>query len=133
MRKLFAVLALALFLPGCAIFGEPVGQIAVPKDISEVGQQAANAVNEAYVALIAANNLIKSNVDAGIYTKEQAQRYLDRSKVARLKVDAAKAAFDATDYTSAVSQANITKTLLLALQREVAAQARKDAAQRSTK
>ena len=91
MRKLLLILALAL--PGCALFGpvEPITSIKAPTTLSEAGQAAQAAVNEANLSLTAAANIIGQNVKDRIWTKTQAQGYLDKVKDYAKRTDQAQA------------------------------------------
>lgn len=128
MRRILAavIVGFALaFSGGCAMFGGSVDSIAVPQSLPDAGKQAASLINEANVLLTALNLTIKDDVEGGIYTKAQAQGYLDKTKAAGAKVDEAQLLLAKGDYSKAISVAQLQKTVLLALQRELAAQARK--------
>jgi hypothetical protein len=129
MKKLVLVVLLTI-LPGCALLGpvEPVAPIGVPSTLPEAGKQAQNAINEANVGLAAAANVIAANVRDGIYTKAQAQAYLDQVKDYARKIDRAQEAVKLGDFSSAQGQADAVRSLILILHREVAAQARKEGA-----
>jgi hypothetical protein len=134
VKKFFAALALAI-LSGCALFTPyqaPVSQKApvVCEAVTAEGAktacaEAGDVLIKAYVTLAAVNQDIKETAPTGVWTKAQAQGYLDRSKDARQRLDKAWTIFAAGDYQSALSQANITTTLLVALEKEVATQAAK--------
>lgn len=82
-----------------------------------------DAINEANVTLTAVANVIAQNVKDGIFTKDEAQKYLDQVKDLARKVDTAQALIRAGDPKGA-EQAELLRTLIVALHREVAARAR---------
>lgn len=127
MRKLFLVVLFAL-LPACSILGplEPISQPNVPTSLPEAGQQAQNAVNEANLSLAAVANVIAANVKDAVWTKAQAQGYLDRVKDYAKKMDRAQELVNLGRFTEGKTQAETVKALILILHREVAAQARKE-------
>jgi hypothetical protein len=120
------MLGVLVHFAGCAVFTDPVSQKnpAVCAQIAATAQPVCNEAGQAFLKaeglLIAVNQTIKQNADARLWTKDQAQSYLDRSKAARLKLDAAYDVFKSGDYGAALSQANLTNTLLQALLTEVA-------------
>ena len=72
--------------------------------------------------------MIRGNIKDQIWTKEQAQSYLDKVKLYRKDVDRAQEAVDAGNFITANGQANAVRSLIVILHREVAAQARKEGA-----
>ena len=89
--RTFLALFVAIALSGCALVGqvEPLSTMSVPATLPEAGKQAQVAVNEANLALTAAANVIAANVKDGIWTKAQAQGYLDKVKDYAKQVDRA--------------------------------------------
>jgi len=125
VKRLVVALALLGALSGCAMLGEPVSPIAVPSSLSDAGKQAAQLVNEGNVLIAALANTLRDDVQAGVYTREQGQRYLDRLVEAADGIDKANDLLRMGQYDEASSVAKLQQSLLTALQRELAAQARK--------
>lgn len=127
MRKLLLI-AFLVFLPACSVIGPlqpaPVGASA---SLPEAGRVAQAAVNEANIALTAAAHVIAANVKDGIWTKPQAQSYLDKVKEYAKRVDQAQDLVRLGSFASAQAQADTVRALIVVLHREVAAQARKEA------
>jgi soluble cytochrome b562 len=105
------VLFLLLLLVGC------VNPVAVPSSPQE-------AINEANITLAAAASVIGQNVKDKVFTKEEGQRYLDKVRELAKKVDDAQRLVDA-GLPDAAKQADLVKSLIVALHREVAARARR--------
>ena len=129
MKQLILALVLAV-LPACAFVGpvEPVAPIAVPTTLPAAGKQAQNAINEANIDLTAAASVINANIKDAIWTKAQAQAYLDKVRDYSKRVDRAQEAVRLGDFGSAKGQVEAVRSLILILHREVAAQARKEGA-----
>ena len=134
MRAVFAAAAFALLtgLGACALFSskplvshELLVCINAPASLSGTCNTAADVLNKANVLLASIDTTIKSNVDAKVWPKAVAQGYLDRSKAAGAKLDAAYQVLSQGNFSDALSQANLVNDLIVALQREVAAQAAK--------
>ena len=87
---------------------------------------ARNTVDEANADLTAMNRVIKANVAAGVWTPDQAQGYLDRSKAFGRDVDKAQDALLLGDLNDATVRAAAIKALIMRLQLEVAQAARGD-------
>jgi soluble cytochrome b562 len=100
-----------LYTLGCA------NPIVAPKSPQE-------AINEANVYLTATANVIKQNAEDKVYTKDEAQRYLDKVRDLAKQVDNAQALVTA-GLPNAKDQAELVRALIIALHREVAARARK--------
>ena len=127
MRTFLFIAGLAL--GGCSLFG-PVEQISsktVSQSLPPAGQQAQLAVNEANLALTAAANVIVGNLKDRIWTKQQAQAYLDKVKDYAHQVDRAQELVRLGDFAMGQTQAEATRALIVLLHREIAAQARKEA------
>lgn len=120
MRAL--LLSLALLLPSCALFAP--AEIPVSQQLSVQAQAAQKSINEANVALASAANVIAQNVTDGIMTKPEAQAMLDKVKDYAKKVDAAQTLLNSGDILSAKNQADLIKSAILALHKEVAKRAR---------
>lgn len=123
---LAALMALA-FLPGCG--NKPVqseeSKAACLKVRPSAVCQAESLIGEGYAMLISLNTVIEQNVDAKVWTKSQAQEYLDSSRAARKKLDSARELLRLGDVAGAASQAQLIKRVLLELQQKIAAQARR--------
>ena len=118
IRSLFA--ALTLSLAGCGLLGisEPIGKASTP------AEQAQLAVNEANLSLTAAANVVAGNVKDRIWTKEQAQGYLNKIRDYARDVDRAQDLVRAGQFELGKSQAELTKSLIIILHREIAQKAR---------
>ena len=118
MRAL--VLTLLVTIGGCGIFGptEPVGKASTP------AEQAQLAVNEANLSLTAAANVVAGNLKDRVWTKAQAQGYLDKIKDLSHQVDRAQELIRLGDFTQGKTQAEVVKAALIILHREIAAKAR---------
>ena len=114
------LLSLSLFLASCGVFG-PVEPISKPSSPAETAQL---AVNEANLSLAAAANVVSSNVKDRIWTKEQAQGYLNKIRDYAKDVDRAQDLVRAGQFELGKSQAELTKSLIIILHREIAAKAR---------
>ena len=133
MRKFLVLLALTL-VTGCALF-EPYQAPVSNKpavvcqafngDAATACAQAGDVIIKAYVTLAALDQDIAQTAPAGIWTKAQAQSYLDQSKAAHAKLDAAWDVYSTGNYAAALDQANLTMTLITALEKQVAAEAAK--------
>ena len=119
---LVAALTLAVGVPGCAFFAP----LHAPVAVDSVARAAQHAVDEANALRIAVNRVIAQNVTDGVWTPAQAQDYLDESKALGLRVDEARELLRLGDFANAQDRAEATRKLLLALQRKVAEQARKE-------
>lgn len=129
MRSLIAVIALASLMGGCALFGpvEPVSRGTVSSTLPPAGQQAQLAINEANLTLAAAANVIAGNLKDRIWTKQQAQGYLDKVKDYARQVDRAQELVRLGEFAQGKTQAEAVRALIIVLHREIAAQARKEA------
>lgn len=108
---LLAACFILAMIPGCA------NPLVAPKTPQE-------AINEANVYLTATANVIKQNVEDKIYTKDEAQKYLNKVRELSKKVDDAQVLVRA-GLPDAKDQAELVRSLIIALHREVAARARK--------
>lgn len=95
------------------------------KTVNQLCYDAAEAIAQANVVLSAIDRTALSNLQAGIWTKAQAQPYYDATEKAGEKLDEASKIFLAGSFSQALTSANAQKQLLLALQKQVAAQARR--------
>jgi hypothetical protein len=126
MRTFLFIMGLAL--GGCSVFGtvEPLGKGTVSTSLPPAGQQAQLAVNEANLGLTAAANVIASNVKDGIWTKQQAQGYLNKVRDYSRQVDRAQDLIRLGDFAKGKTEAEAVRALIVLLHREIAAQARKE-------
>lgn len=126
---LFALALAAGSLTGCGLT-EPLHKPADPSVVLTPQQQAQqlarHTVEEANAALTAVNRTIATNVTAKVWTKAQAQSYLDESKKYGKQVDAARDALRLLNFSDAQAQAGAVKALILELQKRIAAEARKE-------
>lgn len=124
-----ATIGLLAALAGCGagVFKtEPIAPIAVPSNLSEAGKQAQNLINEANAGLAAAATVIGDNVQAGVMTPAEGRDYLARVKSWAAEVDRAQSLLDAGSDVAARDKAQLVGSLIVALQKEVAARARKE-------
>lgn len=124
MRKLFAIVALALALSACTLF-RPVQQLAVPTNMSEAGSEAAKLINEAKVDLIAVNNTVASQVSQGLMAKADAQAVALKVDDAWGRIKQAETLLAAGQDLAAKAQAQLISTLLLELQKQAVARSKK--------
>jgi hypothetical protein len=117
------LVALMLAVSGCVITG--TGTLPVSQQLSPVAQQAQTSINEANVLLNAMAQVIGANVQEKIYTREEGQKKLDQVRAYGSEVDRAQALLDRGEVLAAKDKAELAMRLLTILQREVAAQARK--------
>lgn len=128
MLLLLASLAIAPLLSGCQTLQELVGPGEAPKvdqTLSVPAQAAQQAVNEANLTITATANVIGNNAESGVMTKAEAQKALDEVADWRKKAKAAQSLLDAGDIGNAKTQAELINQAVLALQKRVAAEARK--------
>src|SRR5574342_484404 len=110
------LLSLALLLPGCTLF-QPA-DIPVSQSLSPQAAAAQKAINEANVALAATANVIVENVASGILTKPETQSYVAKLRDFASKVDAAQVLLNGGKVIDAKNQAELLKSLIIALHRE---------------
>lgn len=122
---LVAALTLAIGVPGCAFFAPLHAPVAVDS-VAGAQRAAQHAVDEANALRIAVNRVIAQNVTDGVWAPAQAQGYLDESKALGRRVDEARELLRLGDFANAQDRAEAARKLLLALQRKVAEQARKE-------
>jgi len=129
MKRILAVIALAALMGGCAVvqgLTQPLhGDKAVTTEAPAV-RAARVAIDEANAYLTALNKVIGDNAATGVWTKEQAQVYLDESKAYGKRVDNARELLRGGLLTDAQSQAEVVKALILTLHKRVAEAARKE-------
>lgn len=124
-----AIFIAGLALGGCSLFGPvtPVSTGTVSQTLPPAGQQAQLAINEANLALTAAANVISANVKDRIWTKNQAQDYLNKVRDYAKQVDRAQELVRFGDFAQGKTQAEAVKALIVILHREIAAKARQEA------
>lgn len=128
MLLLLAALAAVFTLGGCQTLQELVGPGEAPKvdqTLSVPAQAAQQAVNEANLTITATANVIGNNAETGVMTKAEAQKALDEVADWRKKARAAQSLLDAGDIGNAKTQAELINQAVSALQKRVAAEARK--------
>jgi len=126
MRLLFLIPLLAM-LAGCPSMTQPLHapvEATAESPAQKATRLAHASIDEANAALTAFNVTIGNNAAAGIWTKAQAQEALDQSKELGKGLDVAREAMRLGDITSAATQAELVKKLLITLQRKVAEKAR---------
>jgi hypothetical protein len=121
LRLVFLSFLTAFALLGCAGTMEP---IAVPEHLSEVGKEAQKLINEANVALIAAYDVVREKRRDRLISKLEALGHLDRLDKYSEDVDDTQEALDRGNDIAARGKAELTKALITALHKEVAARAR---------
>jgi hypothetical protein len=134
VRTLSAAILAAVVLSGCGLFQAyqapvstkaPVVCEAFTGDAASVCAQAGDILVKGYITVAAIDQDIKKTAPTGIWTKAQAQDYLDQAKEARKKLDAAWDVYATGNYQAALDQANVTDTLITALEKKIAADAAK--------
>lgn len=122
--RIIVTAILAFVLAGCA-GPKPLETGKVDPAMSALQIKAQSVVNEARRLLISADQLIGESAASGIWTPDEAQRYLDRAKDYRKKLDAIQEAVDRGDYQKAITDGNLTQVIADALLKElIAAKAR---------
>lgn len=116
----FVLILGTLALPGCQM--QPLRE--KPTAEAAAVQNARTAIDEANAALTALNTVIAQNAVDGVWTKAQAQSYLDKSKGYGKQADQARALLRAGDPLKAENQAKLLRQAILVLHREIAQQAR---------
>lgn len=131
MRNLLAAIAAVLMLAGCPGSGglnvQPLhAPVVVDNEDSVVKafRVARNTIDEANAELTALNRVIKANVSAHVWTPDQAQGHLNRSKAFGKDVDKASDALLLGNLNDATVRAAAVKALIMQLQLEVAKAAR---------
>lgn len=79
---------------------------------------------ERYAEVTSFNSVIKTNTAAGVWSKAQAQEYLDASRKVRGALDEMKRLLDLGNISEAVGQRELALHLITELQRKIAAKAR---------
>jgi len=120
---LFAVALLSL--QGCPGLTEvkPVYEAPGEKQLTKANQ-AQISINEVRALLTGFNQAIAQNVRAKVWTKPQAQGYLDQSKALRSNLDKVQAMLDLGDISNANTQRALIMAGILSLQRRAAATGR---------
>ena len=133
-----AVVVFAALLSGCGtgFFTKPEPVVtAIPvvckiKDlqgvefVNQVCIQAFNLINEADAMLLSADRTIVSRFQAQSWTQAEAQAYLKKTGELGDKVSETRQLFRTGNFIEALSQANLTKRLVLELEKQIAAAAR---------
>lgn len=132
------VVASATVLSGCGtgLFAKPEPVVSVVpaackgKDakgselVNQVCVQAFNLINEADAILLSADRTIVSRFQSEIWTKAEAQGYLVKTGEFGDKVSMARQIFRSGNFAEALSQATLTKRLVVELEKQIAAAAR---------
>lgn len=113
-------------LSSCALV-EPGAQIKVDEKATATAQAAQHAVNEGYVLLTASYNVVADNVGSGVMTKDEGRGYIEKLDGFKAKLDAAHDLLKGGKALEARDKAELLRSLILALHKEVAAKARKEA------
>jgi len=128
----YLILAIILVFPGCALFSKdklaakPLVSCAnVNKTIEASCNAAVDAIEKANILAASINTAIDDKFNAKLLTKSQAQVYRDRTKQADKALDEGTKALKDANFSVALNQANVTKALLQALDKEIAAQVAK--------
>jgi metal-dependent amidase/aminoacylase/carboxypeptidase family protein len=106
---------LVLLLVGC-VASEP---IPVSENLSPAQQKAQNVINEANLTMTSAANVVAQKKAAGVTTRAQAQRDLDKVKGHARDIDKAQALLDAGFTLDAETLAAAMNKALLALHKEI--------------
>lgn len=127
MRILKAVIAAAVLGLGssCAVF-DPQPLPKPDTNEAQAIKSLREIVNEGYAGVTSLNRVIEQNVLAGVWTKSQAQEYLDFSKETRKKLDKARDVLKLQDVAAAKTQREIVDKVVLELHKKIAAAARKE-------
>lgn len=131
MKYLFT-LFLVFTLSGCALFSKErlatktIVSCANPdRAIAEACNIAVDTIEKANILAASINTAIDDSFNAKTITRDQALSYRARTKQADEALDSAIVFLKRADYSTALNKANLTKALLEALNREVAAQVAK--------
>lgn len=128
---LAACIFAAALLPGCGALSSlsaPAPLPPVSASLPPLGQEAQKLLNEAHIALAAAANVIRANLREGVWSAEEAARYRDAVRSARIRALEAQELLDSGLFVPAHTQARLLERAILELQRQVAAAARKETA-----
>lgn len=132
MRKIFAIAILLPLLSGCALFSKeklalkPLVSCAnASQTITDACNAAVDMIEKANILAASINTGLEESYDSKLLTKAQTQAYRDRTKQADVALDEATAALKSANYSIALSKASVTKALLEAINREVAAEVAK--------
>ena len=121
------LLSLVFSVAGCA--GQfnmfKPGNIPVDQSLTAPAQTAQNAINEANVLVGSIADVIGSDAENHIMSKEEAQKYLDQVKDIRKKLKDAQALLDAGNPLAAANKTELIKQTITALQQELTRQAAK--------
>lgn len=120
LRNLYLYI-LVLALTACAA---PMQRTVIPDDPVEAAKLAQAYINEANITLTAAANVVAENKKNEIYTAAERDAYVAKLRVYAKRVDNAQLALDTGDFRKAFNEAELMKSLIIALHREIAAKAR---------
>lgn len=119
-----AVAMMALAAGSCGTIFTPTRPIGVSETLPPQLQTAQATINETNILLTATANVVAQNLKDGVYTKAEAQSYLDKVKSLASQVDTAQALIRVGDMT-AMDKTKLIQQAVVVLHREVAARARK--------
>lgn len=127
-KPYYITLVLTVLLAGCVSTAPLQTPVVVENESTEAKalRLAHVAVNEASAALTALNNVIGSNAESGVWTKAQAQSYLDTSKEYGKQVYRARVLLSMGNPLEARTQAELVKSMIMILHKKVAEAARKE-------
>jgi len=121
--KLSAII-LTAFLCGCATEAVIVPETPQETTVQKAAREHQLAIFETRAALSGLNQTIAQNATEGVWTKQQAQDMLDKSKAARKELDAAQNALNMGLVVDAEKQRALVMKAIIALQREAAERGR---------
>jgi len=120
-------LSLLFLLPGCGLMKDTTEPLHKQQSTESAPVTAARtAIDEANALLTSINRVITQNVNDKIWTAAQAQGYLNESKASGKKVDDARNLLRLGFVNEAKTEAEAIKVVLIALQRRIATEARKE-------
>jgi len=124
--ELLTVLIILAVLSACVTMTESLHNPEAVSTEAPAVKAARTAIDEGNALLTAVNRTIGANVDAKVWTRAQAQGYLDQSAGLGGRLDQAREALRLGNPGDAQAKADAVRSLILALQRKIAEEARKD-------
>ena len=125
MRKLLVAAVLGVSLAaGCAQLGfSPTGTIPVDKTLSPQAQAIQTTINEGNVLATAVAKVAKDDFDGGIITSAEKDAVVIQLRKAREGLSTAQTLLRGGNLADAKSRADFEKSLILTLQKQLAAKA----------
>jgi len=127
--RLFVVLVLTVLVDSCALFQkEPLAKVqliscANPNPtVTTTCNQVVDVLEKTNLLVASINTAIDDKFNAKLLTKVQAQGFRDKTKQADKELDSVLDSIKNFNFSTALTQANATKFLLEALDKELAAQ-----------